>query len=199
MPDGYLTRRQLVAGGGAIWAGLSAAPAAFAPPALSAALPAAGPGDRKVLERALEIERLLVWTYQHVLAVGTLAAAGRAVVTQQLQHERDHVMALAPVVGAGPDGGLGTAAALAELARHHVGSDPRRLGTQRDSVRLLVDLESVAEGVWFRAVGRLEDPLLAQLGAQIMACEAQHWTVLSELSHPGEPVITVPNAFVRGT
>lgn len=182
-----LTRRQaLAAGGGAL---------GLAGPGVAAA---AG-GDRVVLSHAVRIERLLVWAYEHVMAAGTLGPGARDVVSLQLRHEREHLAAVEVALAMGPLAPLSSRRARELLARHHVADDPQHLTTQHRSLRFLVDLESAAEGVWFRTLSKLQAPRLARLGAEIMASEAQHWTLLSSLSHPGEPKVTVPNAFVRGT
>jgi hypothetical protein len=185
-----MTRRELVGGVAGAAAGAALAPAAAV---------AAGPSDHALLSRVLDVERLLVWAYERVLAVGTLEPAARPVVESLLAHEREHVATLTGILGRAPVPALTTEAALAQLGHHNVVASPTALGTQRHSLRLLVDLESVGEGAWFSAIAKFSDPGMASLGAQIMACEAQHWTVLSGLSHPGRVKITVPYAFVRGT
>jgi hypothetical protein len=72
------------------------------------------------------------------------------------------------------------------------------LRTQHECLKLLVDLESVAEGAHYDAISKLRSVRLLALSAEIMACEAQHWTVLSELQHPGKIELAVPNPFVQG-
>ncbi len=186
-----LTRRQLVLGGagGALSTALGTAPAAAA---------AVQAGDRAQLSRVLEVERLLVWGYEHVLTNGTLDSGARSVVARQLEHERDHLAALGRALLATPAPPLSGRGARAQLAHHAGVANPDRLATRHASLRFLVDLESVAEGAWFAALAKIESPPMALLATRIMACEAQHWTVLSGLSHHGDPMITVPNAFVRG-
>ena len=66
-------------------------------------------------------------------------------------------------------------------------------------LKLLVDLESVAEGASYTPIKDLRRPELVQLCARIMACEAQHWTVLSGLRNPGEYVKAVPWPYVYGS
>jgi hypothetical protein len=187
----HMTRRGLLAGG--------AAAALSAGAGLPGARALAVGGDGAVLEQAIAVERLLAWGYERVLATQALAPAARSQVAALLGHERQHLSAVSGALGSPAAGPLSDAAARRELHRHPIGADPDRLRTQHACVRLLVDLESVAEGAWFSAVARLQDPGLARLAAQIMASEAQHWTVLSDLSHPGDPVASVPNPFVRGT
>ena len=46
---------------------------------------------------------------------------------------------------------------------------------------------------------RLRHPALVRLSAQIMACEAQHWTVLSGLRNPGQYVKAIPWPYVYGS
>jgi hypothetical protein len=45
----------------------------------------------------------------------------------------------------------------------------------------------------------LSTPSLIRLSVQIMSCEAQHWTVLSGIQHPGQYVKAVPWPFVQGS
>ena len=48
-------------------------------------------------------------------------------------------------------------------------------------------------------MSKLHTPRLLTLGAEIMCCEAQHWTVLSGLRNPGHYVKAVPWPYVFGT
>ena len=73
------------------------------------------------------------------------------------------------------------------------------LHTQNECLKLLVDVETVAEDAYFVAIGKLRDPGLMRLSAQIMGCEAQHWTLLSAARHHGDVMMTVPYPFVGGT
>ena len=191
---GRATRREFVA------AGAGVALASAVGPEIAAAARAAR--DRDLLRAVLRIERLALWCYERVLSTGSLEPEGARVVSRLLGHEREHIAALERELaarGGAPHISWSLSSARHALERHHVGASPTRLGTQRESVRLLIDVESVVEGAWFSALGRLSDPRLAGLGASIMACEAQHWTLLSGLSHPGELDKTVPYPFVRGS
>lgn len=186
------TRRELLgaAAAVAVCAGLSAQPALAATPA----------DDHQILVTVLGIELLLVWSYERVLGHGTIGGAAHQAVARILEQEHQHVNAVQAAAGGTPASvPITLAAAERELARHHVGASPRDLGTQHDCLRLLVDVESVAEGAWFTAIGQLADPRLAATGAAIMASEAQHWTVLSGFSHHDDPKIVVPYPFVRGS
>lgn len=189
-----ITRRQVLAAG---TAATIAAVAADAPAAAASA-----PSDGELLRRTLRVEQLVVWVYERVLAQGTMGPQARSVAATLLAQERAHVVALEREL-AGRGGSLEArwtlASARQELARHHIAASLTALGTQHDCLRLLVDTESVAEGAWFAAIGALRDPRLATLGAQIMACEAQHWTVISGISHHQNVKLTVPYPFVRGS
>ena len=188
------TRREVLLGGAAALAGTVAVPSVAS---------AASGGDQALLMQALEAERLVVWVYERVLGTGLISPTLRAELVSILGHEREHVALLDGLLrlsgGARADGGLSLQAAREQLARHHVAADPRRLRTQHDCLKLLVDTESLIEAVWFRAVAHLQDPALAGTGARVMACEAQHWTVLSLRSQHGDPKRAVPYAFVRGS
>lgn len=191
------TRRQLVAGALAAAAGgLAVSP--------DAAVAAAGvPSDADTLSKILEAERLLVLGYRRVLASGTLAQGEDDALRPFLGHELEHVATLAARLGA-----LGAVADTAPmdvktgealLAKHHVPGSLTDLHARTDSLRLLVNLESVAEGAYFTALKTLGSADLVRLCSQVMACEAQHWTVISGLRNPGIYVKSVPWPFVTGS
>jgi hypothetical protein len=73
------------------------------------------------------------------------------------------------------------------------------LHSQNDCLKLLVDLESAAEGAHYTVLKDLSLPAHQHLSVQMMACEAQHWTVLSGLRNPGQYVKAIPWPFVYGT
>lgn len=188
---GRPTRRELLAAAAAVTAGGLTAEAAVAAGAVD---------DHQVLVTALDIELLLVWVYERVLEHGVLGGAARGAVTRILEQERSHVSTVRAELGGAPvTAPITLASAERELGRHHVGASLTDLRTQHDGLRLLVDVESMAEAVWFTAIGKLAAPQLAGTAASIMASEAQHWTVLSGLSHHGDPKIIVPYPFVRGS
>jgi hypothetical protein len=192
-----MTRRQLV--GGAISA--AAAPLAFeSAPALATA---AVPSDGEALSKVLEVERLTVLGYRRVLSSGTLGPGAEQVLETQLGHELEHISALAAqlqALGSAPDTSpLDVSAGDALLAKHHVPGSLTGLHARADSLRLLVNLESVAEGAYFTALKTLGRAELVRLSAEAMACEAQHWTVLSGLRNPGVYVKSVPWPFVTGS
>lgn len=184
------TRRQLV------WLAATLAGGATIRPALAlAATPAT---DGQLLAQARVVEELLAWAYDRVLEMGTLGDRARRAVAAFRDQEHEHVLALKRL---GASGGkpptLNSASAI--LARHGVGASLTALETEHACLRLLVDLESLAEGSWFTLIGKLADPALAGFGASIMGCEAQHWSVLSGLAHHEDVKISVPYPFVRGS
>lgn len=193
------TRRQLMVGalaaaGSVTAAGLDAGPASADPPA---------PSDAELLGNSLAVERVLVLAYRRVFASGLLAAELQRVIAPHLGHELSHVEALAArlrALGApAPTGPLDPATATATMAKYHVSDRLDDLHTQDACVKLLVDLESVAEGIHFTALKDLRNPGLQRLSVEIMACEAQHWTSLSGLRNPGEYVKAVPWPYVYGS
>jgi Ferritin-like domain len=96
-------------------------------------------------------------------------------------------------------GPLDDKAAADLMAQHHVSDSLADLHSPNACLKLLVDLESVAEGAHYTALKDLRSPAVQRLIAQIMACEAQHWTVLSGLRNPGQYVKAVPWPYVYGT
>ena len=159
--------------------------------------------DAEALSKCLVVERLMVLAYRRVLASGTLTPEVEDVIRPLLGHELQHAAAVAgrlQKMGVNADTGpLDLNSASAELSKHNVKDSLTELHTMNDSLKLLVDLESVAEGVYFTALATLSKPGLQRLSAQIMACEAQHWTALSGLRNPGEYVKAVPWPFVTGS
>jgi Ferritin-like domain len=193
------TRRELV-GAAAVAAAVAAGAGAAGDPAL-ADTPA--PSDTELLTNSLTVERLMVLAYQQVLSSGLLPADLQRVIEPHLGHEQAHVAALAGQLRAlgapAPTGPLDLKTAGTTMGQYHVSDSLSDLHTQNQALKLLVDLESVAEGIHYTALKDLRSPALQRLSAQMMACEAQHWTVLSGLRNPGEYVKSIPWPFVYGS
>jgi hypothetical protein len=189
-------RRELVAGalaGAAAGLG-SGSPALADSPA---------PSDAELLSKTLEVERLMVLAYERVLASGALSPGVQRAITPFLGQERAHLSAVAAALtrlgapaSAGP---LSLEDASGALSAHSVPGSLTDLHTEHACLKLLVDLESVAEGASYTPIRNLRHPDLVVLCARIMGCEAQHWTVLSGLRHPGQYVKAVPWPYVFGT
>jgi hypothetical protein len=201
------TRRQLLArslaaagAGAGLATGGAASELAFgADPALADA----PVSDAEALSKALTIERLVVLAYRRVLASGALAPNVQSAIAPYLGHEIEHISALAAALtamgAAAPTGPLDLNAAGDMLSKHNIPQSLTDLHSQDVCLRLLVNLESLAEGVYFTALKTLSTAGLQRLAAQIMACEAQHWTSLSGLRNPGQYVWAVPWPFVFGS
>ncbi len=193
------TRRELIVGAAGA-AGAALGTAVGVDPAFADTPP---PSDTDLLAKALEVERLMVLAYRSVLSSGALSAGLQRAIAPHLGHEIEHVSAVAARLSAlgaaAPTGALDPKTATALMAQHDVSDSLTDLHSQNDCLKLLVDLESVAEGVYYTALKDLRSPTLQHLSAQIMACEAQHWTVLSGLRNPGQYVKAVPWPFVYGT
>ena len=192
------TRRELVGG-----AAVASAASALALAQTGRAAVLAPGSDGEVLGQTLKVESLVVIAYRRVLASGALKPAVAPQVEGILGQELEHVATLqnelkrigAPV----PPEPRDLAAAERGLAAHHVNTSLDGLRTQNDCLKLLIDVESVAEGAYFDAIGHLTDASLLRTSAAIMGCEAQHWTVLSAIRHPGEIFYSVPYPFVQGS
>jgi hypothetical protein len=174
--------------------------AATSGPALAAA---PVPSDSETLAKVLEVERLMVLGYRQVLAAGALPPGDNAALEPFLGQELEHVATLAAhleALGATADTApLDVKTGDALLGKYHVHGSVTDVQTRKDSFRLLVNLESVAEGAYFTALKTLGTTELVTMSAQAMACEAQHWTVLSGLRNPGIYVKSVPWPFVTGS
>jgi hypothetical protein len=193
------TRRELVRDGIAA----SAAASAAVRSATAAAAVAPAHSDAAVLTRTVQIEHLVSIAYQRVLGSGALrpAIAGvlRALLSQELEHLAALERALRRLGATVPTAPRGVASAQRALGRHHVSASLTGLETRHECLRLLIDVESLAEGAYFSAISKLRDPALLRTSAEIMGCEAQHWTLLSELQHRGDVSRAVPYPFVQGS
>jgi hypothetical protein len=164
---------------------------------------AAQASDASALRHALGVEQLVLIAYRKVLSSGALEPAVARMAEQFLGQELEHVAilkrALAGLGASAPPAPRDLPAAQRALAVHHVTISLTDLRTQRDCLRLLVDVETLAEDAYFKAIGKLTDAALLRTSAEIMGCEAQHWTVLSSARHHGNVKIAVPYPFVGGT
>lgn len=194
---GGTTRRELVRSGvGLAVAGSlggAVAPSAAASPA---------PSQAHRLAHALESERLAVIGYQQVLGTDVLSTPVRPQLQELLAQDRQHVAALERILtqlgAALPAGPASVAAAQAMLTQHQVHRSLTRLPTQHDCLRVMIDIESLAEGAYFKAMPTLTHASLMRISATIMASNAQHWTVLSGIQHNGNVMMSVPFPFVYG-
>jgi hypothetical protein len=197
MMDGGTTRRELVRSGVGLTVAASLAGGVARAAAAVPTLTEAG-----ALAHALQIERLSVIGYDQVLASGALASNVHAQLNVLLAQDRQHVTTLEQVfrqAGAPlPNGPADVAAAQAILTRHQVHRSLTRLPTQYDCLRVMIDIESLAEGAYFRAMPRLMGATVVRTSAEIMGSDAQHWTVLSAIQHNGNIKMSVPFPFVYG-
>jgi hypothetical protein len=192
---GLRTRRELVGSTAAVAAaGLIRSPAARAA--------SAPPTDADVLRRTLQIERVVVVAYRRAIASGALTPPLARQLEQILGQEQQHVAILQAALRSlgepPPAPPRDLAAAQRVLTAHHVDASLIALHNQDQCLRLLVDVETLAEEAYFVAVGQLSDAALLRTSTQIMGCEAQHWTVLSSARHHGDVKISVPYPFVGG-
>ena len=180
--DLVASRRELL--GGAL-GGLAVT--AAGPEAVALARPR-GPsgGDSKQLSVLVGVERRLTAVYRRVLATGVLNVVVAAEVSGFAAQEREHLGAL-------------------ERELQLRGKRPRppmpsltsaTIETQPDALNLLLVAESMAEASYLAAIAKLQDPGLVRLAAEIMASEAQHWTLLELLQNPQDLPGSVPVAFV---
>jgi ferritin-like protein len=169
----------------------------------SALAEAPPPSAAELLGKALEVERLLVLAYERVFASGALSPGIQRAIMPHLAHEHAHLSAVAAELtrlGApAPTGPMSLKEASDALSQHDISDSLTDLHTQNACLKLLVDLESVAEGAYYTPLKDLTDPRLVRLSAQIMSCEAQHWTVVSGLRNPGQYVKAIPWPYVWGS
>ena len=196
-PHTRTTRRELVSRGIA-----SVAAASVLTATLETTAAASMETDAQLLAATLAVEQLVLVAYHHVLASGALEPRTKRIVRHLLGQELEHVSALGRELirlgGRPPSRPTDLASVQKALAAHHVADSLTNLHSQHECLKLLVDVETVIEGAYYMAMSKLGDPRLIGTSAAIMACEAQHWTLLAGLQHHGDISISVPYAFVQG-
>jgi len=150
------------------------------------------PADEGVIAPVLTVERALAVSYRHVLDSGALGHHARNVVRSSYEHELAHVRAFGGRVASGP-------AAVAAAAKVLSAPALASVHSEADCVRLLLAAEQAALRAYFKAMSQFSSTRLLQLAAEIMASEAQHVTLLTELLYPGDIDKAVPVPFVQGT
>ncbi len=195
------TRRELIRGG-IIAGGGALAGAGGLLAGASAAAAMASPAETRALTHALELEQLIVIAYRQVLGSPVVKPATRPQLTTMFDHEVQHVKLLERALterGETVPTPPSLNDAQAALSRHDVHWSLTRLPNQHDCLKLLVDVESLVENGYFKALSAVQDATLLKLCAEIMGCEAQHWTVLSGLLNHQDAKRAVPYPFVEGT
>ncbi len=194
------TRRGFLRGaltGGAALAGLGVA----AESALGSTAPLQGVrGDTQLLVRLRDYEQVAESAYSYLARSATLSPQAKRTFARFLGQERTHARLLSRALAASgeklyaPEKGV--AATDRELGRLGVSARLQEAHQEDAAVRLLISVEGAGQNLYYAAIERLSSPGLLALAAEILACEGQHWTGLSNILHQGQPGNTVPHAFV---
>jgi len=159
--------------------------------------------DAELIRAILSVELLVVFSYEQVLSSGKLSADTEHVVRQLLDHEHTHVDVLSADLEelgqAPPDPPASVTAADAELSVLHGSAKLASLNSEEDCLRLLEQVESLVQGAYYVSMSKFADVKLARTCASILGAEAQHYTALAGLLHPGDINKAVPGAFVEGS
>jgi hypothetical protein len=188
------TRRQLLAGGiGAAVAGMAGLAAT---PAEGSAVPGSV-SDGALLQQLVDASQMIVYGCQKCLGSGKLHQDAQAVLALLLTHEQAHLARLESTLQA--------------LRLPPPKTQPPPPSPQADVTNLFKDIRdevvalqgmvqvgNLAQHAYFTAAGSFHDPGLALLAAEILAVEAQHWTLIEILLHKGDPTLAVPHPAVRG-
>jgi ferritin-like protein len=148
--------------------------------------------DGKILQSAIDIERIAVIAYGAAIDSGLLSAGVEKVARQFRGHEQEHADALTTALT-----DLGGTPPPAPSGVKDVDKVVKGLGavkSQADILNFAIELETAAVAAYYDAHRRLIDAKLLQTGASIMANEGQHLVVLRQAVKQ-DPV---PNAFETG-
>lgn len=159
--------------------------------------------DAELIRAIVSVEVLVVFCYQQVLSSGKLSPTSEHVIRQLLDHEHTHVDVLAAVLEEQgqepPDPPASVEDADAELSVLHGSAALASLNSEQDCLRLLEQVEQLVQGAYYVSMSKLADVKLAHTCASILGVEAQHYTALAGLLHPGDINKAVPGAFVEGS
>ncbi|HEX8157225.1 MAG TPA: ferritin-like domain-containing protein [Solirubrobacteraceae bacterium] len=148
--------------------------------------------DGKILQSAINIERIAVIAYGAAIDSGLLSGGVEKVARQFRGHEQEHADALTTALT-----DLGGTPPPAPSGVKDVDEVVKGLGdvkSQADILNFAIELETAAVAAYYDAHRRLIEAKLLQTGASIMANEGQHLVVLRQ-AIKREPV---PNAFETG-
>ena len=202
--NGAVSRRGLLAGGTAValaallsetgWVSEAQA-AAAAPDPLAGAV-----SEVQVLARLITIQQSVAFCYRHVLGSVHLSAGTASALKRFLGHELQHVRVLSSELvrrgGKVPTPPASVAAVDRVLASLAVSGKLEQARREWEAIAFLIPVETAEEQSYHAAILRFQSPTLALLAARSVTCDAQHWTVLSELAHAGDVYRAVPHAFV---
>ena len=159
-------------------------------------------GDGELLQRIAGIEQLIAAAYEHVISTISLSSAAASGLRLFLSHERTHVQllskALTPLGETPPVPPSDIHAVSRELESLHGSGSLIDVRHEQDALPYLVGVETVAEDAYYSSISMLSDQRLVVLAAQILSCEAQHWSALNELFSPGDIKRAVPYPVVLG-
>jgi ferritin-like protein len=197
------TRRQLIRRA-AVYAGLGTAGPSLDSLLSAAPAPAQGQGetDTQALLTLLAVEQLTIVVYERAHRSGRLSPRTQRLASKLLGHETAHARTLELELRrrgqSPPPKPAGTGEADRALARLHVSRSLTTLHGEPDWIGLMLDVEAAAEAAYYDAMSKLGDPGLLRIAAEVLASEAQHATLLSQVLYPGKPSKAVPDAFVEG-
>jgi rubrerythrin len=159
--------------------------------------------DAELIRAIVSVEVLVVYCYQQVLNSGKLSPEAEHVIRQLLGHEHTHVDVLSALLEElgqePPDPPASVEDADAELSVLHGSARLASLSSEEDCLRLLEQVEQLVQGAYYVSMSKLADVKLARTCASILGVEAQHYTALAGLLHPGDINKAVPSAFVEGS
>ncbi len=159
--------------------------------------------DASVLLPVVGTEMLAAFVYQQVLDAGVFPPHIQRATDTILNQEQMHITTLSAELvrlgGTPPTPFSKVSDADKVLLAHRFPGGLGPLKNEHDCIILLARIEWLLEGAHYAAIPKLLTPRLMQLSTQVMANEAQHGTVLSELLHPGDVDKAVPTSFVHGT
>lgn len=156
--------------------------------------------EGQVVLKLLGLERVAARVYAEAGGSPDISPAGRSLAGRIGAQEHAHAAALAALLGkpAPAPTALSVPATEAALARHGLKVTFGSLRSERDWFTLLERLENHLEGAYYESLRHLSGGANATLAARILACEAQHATLLLSFRNPSDIALDVALSFVTG-
>jgi len=148
--------------------------------------------DGKILQSAINLERIAVIAYGTAIDSGLLSVRMQRIARQFRDHEQEHADALTTALtdlgGTPPEPPTGVKDV------DEVVKGLREVESEADIANFAIELETAAVAAYYDAHSRFVEAKLLQVGASIMANEGQHLVVLRQAVDKNP----VPNAFETG-
>ena len=152
--------------------------------------------DIRLLQSLLHGERVLEYAYRRALEVWHFKPATADLLRLMRSHERQHARWLEAEIAA-LGGSASTGAGGGPFPPPDVAALFQNVNGAR-TITALISVEALIQADYFHSVGEVKSPELARSVAQILASEAQHSMMLTDVLDHGDLPDILSQAYIRG-